>query len=302
MSINTYIQAARLRTLPLAIAGIISGNLLAAIQTNFMHWLPFSLSLFTAILLQILSNYANDYGDYVNGADTAIRTDRVMASGKMSLRQMQGAILTLILLSLASGLTLLSLSIEDISMPFWILLCLGILGIAAAYFYTAGKKPYGYYGLGDLSVYLFFGMLSVLGAYYLQSGTLPYHMILIGHALACMSVAVLNINNIRDIESDAQKNKHTIATHLGYKRALSYHKILLFNAWAALMLFILVVKAIHVLTICCMLLIGFILIQQWRKLKTCSSRMAYNSCLKSMSISTLIMMCGFCLCYFISKI
>ena len=302
MSINTYIQAARLRTLPLAIAGIISGNLLAAIHANSMHWKPFILSLSTAILLQILSNYANDYGDFKNGADTAIRTDRVMASGKMSLKQMQIAILTLILLSLISGLGLLFLSIQVISMPFWILLCLGILGIAAAYFYTAGKKPYGYFGLGDFSVYLFFGMLAVLGAYYLQAGTLPYQMTLIAHALACMSVAVLNINNIRDIETDAQKNKHTIATQLGYKRALTYHKILLTNAWTALLLFIYVTKAFNSLSIIYIVVIGFILYKQWLKLKACSSRMAYNSCLKSMSTSTLMIMCGFCLCYFISKI
>lgn len=267
-----------------------------------MHWTPFILSLSTAILLQILSNYANDYGDFKNGADTAIRTDRVMASGKMSLRQMQSAILVLILMSLGSGLTLLYLTIQVVSMPFWILLCLGILGIAAAYFYTAGKKPYGYYGLGDFSVYLFFGMLAVLGAYYLQAGTLPYQMTLIAHALACMSVAVLNINNIRDIETDAQKNKHTIATHLGYRRALAYHKILLFNAWMALLLFVCVVKALHILTICCLLGIGFVLYKQWQKLIACSSRIAYNSCLKSMSISTLMIMCTFCLCYYISII
>jgi 1,4-dihydroxy-2-naphthoate octaprenyltransferase len=301
VSIKPYIQAARLRTLPLAIAGILTGNLIAGIQFKQMHWACFILSLMTAIALQILSNYANDYGDFKNGADTEIRTDRVMASGQMSIKTMQIAIGVLIALSLVSGIGLLITSIQSINSAFWSLMGIGCLGIAAAYFYTAGKYPYGYYGLGDLSVYIFFGIVAVLGSYYLQSAQLSWPIVCLAHAMASISVAVLNINNIRDIETDALKQKHTLATQMGHKNALRYQLVLLTNALLGMIVFLLLQNALGLWTIFGLLINAFILIKQWQKLKTCQNRMDYNHALKTMSISALIMMLCLCLTYYLMQ-
>ena len=301
MSIKPYIQAARLRTLPLAIAGILTGNLIAGIQFKHLHWACFILSLMTAIALQILSNYANDYGDFKNGADTAIRTDRVMASGQMSIKTMQIAIGVLITLSLVSGIGLLITSIQSINSAFWSLMGIGCLGIAAAYFYTAGKYPYGYYGLGDLAVYIFFGIVSVLGAYYLQSGQLSWSVVCLAHAMACLSVAVLNINNLRDIETDALKNKHTLATQMGYKNAMRYQVVLLVNALIGMLAFMQLQKAFGIWTLISIGINGIIVLKQWQKLKACKNRMDYNLALKGMSLSALAMMLCLCLAYYLMQ-
>jgi 1,4-dihydroxy-2-naphthoate octaprenyltransferase len=230
LSLKVWIQAARLRTLPLAIAGTVTGNMLAYAETGYVHAATFILSVLTAIFLQVLSNYANDYGDFKNGADTAERTDRVMASGLITETKMKLAIRALIVLCLLSGISLLFVSISTINSSFWILLGLGIAGMLAAYFYTAGKNPYGYAGFGDLSVFMFFGILSVAGTYFLQAKTLDSPVMWAAAAIGLLSVAVLNINNIRDIISDRSKKKMTIPVRIGYKNALAYHVVLLIGA------------------------------------------------------------------------
>ena len=166
MSISPWIKAARLRTLPLALAGTVSGNLLAYLNNNSGDNISFILCVLTAVFLQILSNYANDYGDFKNGADTDERTDRMLASGKITISSMRFMIVILIIICLLLGISLLVYSIDTFNTSFYVLLSLGIAGIMAAYFYTAGKKPYGYNGFGDLSVFVFFGLFSVFGTKY----------------------------------------------------------------------------------------------------------------------------------------
>lgn len=228
MNIKPWIIAFRFRTLPLALASIGMGSFLAASE-GFFNVSIFSFCALTTILLQILSNLANDYGDTINGADGLDRTGpaRMVQSGQISLTAMRSAIIIFALLSLASGLYLLYLAFGFNWEAILFFLGLGLLSILAAITYTAGRKPYGYAGLGDLSVMVFFGLVGVLGSYYLYAQ--QFNGVLLLPAISCgmFSVAVLNLNNIRDIESDKKAGKYSIPVRLGRKRAVIYHWILL---------------------------------------------------------------------------
>jgi 1,4-dihydroxy-2-naphthoate octaprenyltransferase len=295
LSVKTYIQAARLRTLPLAISGAIAGNLLAYSETRNFNPSIFTLSLLTAIFLQVLSNYANDYGDFKNGADTHERTDRVMASGAMTEKSMVLSIRILIGLSLISGIALLLIGIETINLSFWILLGVGLLGIAAAYFYTAGSKPYGYAGYGDISVFIFFGLLSVVGTYFLQTQNVDSHIWWVAAAIGLLSTGVLNINNIRDIESDKAKNKITIAVKLGYKSAMYYQLALLFTAVFCLTIYSIFSINLGIILVSNYLIFSLLIYLHYAALKACKSRIDFNKQLKFLSLLILGMMLYFCL-------
>ncbi len=295
MPVNIYIQAARLRTLPLAIAGTITGNLLAYSESGSLNGLVFLFSVLTAVFLQILSNYANDYGDFKNGADTSERTDRVMASGLMTEKKMKGAITLLIISTLFSGIALLWLGVQTFNTSFFVLLGLGILGIMAAYFYTAGKRPYGYIGLGDLSVFLFFGLLAVVGTFYLQTQSVESHIWWVGAAIGLLSVGVLNVNNIRDIESDKSKNKITIPVIIGYSSALKYHLVLLFGAVILLTIYSIFTIKLGVILVSNYLIFSLLIYLHYEALKHCINRTDYNKQLKFLSLLTLGMMLYFCL-------
>jgi 1,4-dihydroxy-2-naphthoate polyprenyltransferase len=212
----------------LALSSIGMGGFLAYFYDIF-SWMIFLLACSTTVFLQILSNLANDYGDYSNGADNENRKgpDRAVQKGLISPQKMKGAIAVFVLLSLVSGISLLAVSVLSMK-EYLMLFGLGILCIVAAIRYTAGKNPYGYAGLGDISVFLFFGLVGVLGSFYLYSGEL--HLLLLLPALSCgaFSAAVLNINNMRDIESDAPAGKITIPVRLGAEKAKGYHFFLLF--------------------------------------------------------------------------
>lgn len=295
MSLKVYIQAARLRTLPLAIAGTITGNLLAYAETGVLNSVVLTLCVLTAVSLQILSNFANDYGDYKNGADTAERTDRVMASGKMTEMAMKRAIAALIALSLIFGISLLYVGIQTINASFFILLLMGIAGIFAAYFYTAGKRPYGYIGLGDLSVFLFFGFLAVVGSYYMQTQTINSHIWWVGAAIGLLSVGVLNVNNIRDIESDKAKNKITIPVLIGYKKSLRYQLVLLYSAVFFLTVYSIFNIKLGFILVSNYLIFSMLIYLHYEGLKRCTVRMEYNKQLKFLSLLILGMMLYFCL-------
>ncbi len=191
------------------------------------------LSLLTATLLQMLSNLANDYGDAQNGADLAgrIGPDRMVASGKITLNQMKAAMWLFGLLSLFSGVSLIILGLQGQSVGSMLgFLGLGLVSIFAAVSYTAGKKPYGYAGLGDLSVLLFFGFTAVIGTYYLHNHQLNFSLIWPALAMGGFSVAVLNLNNMRDRESDLTAGKKTIPVRFGGVFARRYHAaIVLFS-------------------------------------------------------------------------
>ncbi|WP_291785670.1 1,4-dihydroxy-2-naphthoate octaprenyltransferase, partial [Cecembia sp.] len=199
---QAWMHAIRLRTLPLALSCIFMGSFLAA-YTGHLRWEVLILAALTTVFLQILSNLANDYGDSVHGADSVERKGpiRAVQSGLISLKEMKRAMFILAGLSLLTGLVLLYVAVQN-WVTFSLFLFLGLLAIWAAISYTSGKNPYGYVGLGDLSVFLFFGLLGVAGTYFLHSLSLSWSILWPAFSLGCFSTAVLNINNIRDIESD----------------------------------------------------------------------------------------------------
>lgn len=225
--IKIWLEAFRLRTLPLALASIGMGSFLAANDQKF-NWGVFVLSSLTTILLQILSNLANDYGDSIHGADSADREGpkRAVQTGAISSGAMKNGMYIFGVLAFISGISLLYISLSSWKM-FFVFLGLGILSIIAAVTYTAGKKPYGYAGLGDLSVFLFFGWLGVAGTYFLHAGGINPWVLLPATSCSCFAVAVLNINNIRDIDSDLKAGKHSIPVRIGRKWAVRYHWFLL---------------------------------------------------------------------------
>lgn len=224
-----WISAARLRTLPLSVAGIVAGNALAVQHHNF-SWGLFASTLLTAIAFQILSNFANDYGDGIKGTDNENRVGpkRVLQQQLLSKNALfRGIILTAIMS--------LGLAILTISFAFGVgelansLLFLGLaLGaILAAYKYTAGKGAYGYHAMGDVFVFLFFGLLAVCGAYFLQTKTLTPSVWWLAFAIGFLSVGVLNLNNMRDVENDTAVGKKTVAGVLGLNTAKKYHVFLI---------------------------------------------------------------------------
>jgi 1,4-dihydroxy-2-naphthoate octaprenyltransferase len=234
-----WITAFRLRTLPLSLACVGMGSFLAAAYEVF-KWDILMLTLLTTLFLQILSNLSNDYGDYLNGADSESRKgpSRSVQSGAISPRAMLNAIVIFALLSFISGIYLLYESVP-MNLTFLVFLILGILSIGAAIYYTMGKSPYGYAGLGDLSVFLFFGWIGVGGSFYLHGGFIDAMVFLPATSCSFLAVAVLNINNIRDIESDAEAGKRSIPVRIGRKNAILYHYSLLFGAIIFALIFVL---------------------------------------------------------------
>jgi len=236
-SIKNWLKAARLRTLPLAAGGILLGGFLAAYEFSFS--LPILvIALFTAILLQILSNLANDYGDFQKGTDQAAnRQDRALSSGAISITAMKRALWVVGTLTLVSGLTLLFVAFKKLDINFLIWFAVGIMAIAAALKYTIGKKAYGYSGLGDLFVLLFFGPVAVGGTYFLMTHQLPSNALVPAAAFGLLCVAVLNINNLRDIESDAVAGKQTLVVRIGFDRGIWYQYFLFGSAIFLFILF-----------------------------------------------------------------
>ena len=218
----------RPRTLPLALACIGMGAFLAADAEAF-RWSVFGLSALTTVLLQILSNLANDYGDSQHGADSDDREgpQRAVQSGAISAAAMRKAIGLFVVLCLASGLALLYVALGWEWQTFLFFLGLGILSIVAAITYTASKKPYGYVGLGDISVVVFFGLVAVLGSTFLYLQEIRYAYFFPALSCGLFATAVLNVNNIRDIESDTKAGKRSIPVRIGRRAAVVYHGILL---------------------------------------------------------------------------
>ncbi|SCX61688.1 1,4-dihydroxy-2-naphthoate prenyltransferase [Kosakonia sacchari] len=234
---QAWLESLRPKTLPLAFAAIVVGTVLAWWQ-GYFDPLVAVLALITAGLLQILSNLANDYGDAVKGSDKPDRIGplRGMQKGVISLAQMKRALMIVIVLSCISGLLLVTAATQTMA-DFIGFLALGGLSIIAAITYTIGKRPYGYLGLGDISVLLFFGWISVMGSWYLQTHMLIPAVILPATACGLLATAVLNINNLRDIESDRENGKNTLVVRLGPINARRYHAGLLVGALLCLALF-----------------------------------------------------------------
>jgi len=230
--IAIWVESTRPKTLLLAFASPLMGTFLAWSEGEF-RWYVFLLAASTTFFLQILSNFANDYGDFISNADNneRIGPQRPMQRKEISPRQMRRGILIASFLSLVSGLLLIWQGTEGKnSAIILIYILLGILAILAAIKYTVGKNPYGYRGLGDLAVFLFFGLLGVLGTYYLHTGSFnPWHA-LPASAIGLLCSGVLNLNNMRDYESDKKANKKTLVVCLGNRRSKYYHLFLIMGS------------------------------------------------------------------------
>lgn len=233
-----WIDAARLRTLPLALASIMTGAFLAIAQGSYtLHTILFAL--LTGILLQILSNLANDYGDAVKGTDNEHRAGptRTVQSGRISAHAMKTGIIVAAVMCLLSGCALLYESLGawlPITLAF---LVFGVAAIASAIRYTMGANAYGYRGLGDPVVFLFFGLAGVAGTWFLNTREWQWDILLPAASIGFLSTAVLNLNNMRDMDNDRLAGKRTLASRLGYGGARLYHTLLVASAFAAAVLF-----------------------------------------------------------------
>ena len=232
------VASMRLRTLPLSTGGVILGILLATADFKVDLWVAVLIVL-TTVCLQILSNLSNELGDVLHGTDTEDRQGPQygLNSGVLSIGEMKVLIGIFVVLCIISGtaMTLLSFgTLWDIT-PILVLL-MGAAAIMGAMKYTLGRNPYGYRGLGDVYVFLFFGLVAVLGSYFVASHTLFWRLLLPGAAVGCFSVGVLNVNNIRDMKTDAA-NRVTVAIRLGERKAKIYQTILIVLGWLFMLVY-----------------------------------------------------------------
>ena len=230
--IRYYIASMRLRTLPLSMSGVILGLMLAAADYQ-VRWDTIVLTLLTTAFLQILANVSNEYGDYKSGTDSSDRKGPAysLTGGFLTENDFKVMIWIYIILCAVSGLALIKISFGTlIDLEPALMILLGAAAIKAATHYTLGKNPYGYRGLGDIYVFLFFGLVSVLGAYYVASHNLRPLMLLPASAIGLFSVGVLNVNNIRDMETDARTRK-TIPLRIGERNAKIYQTALVAGGW-----------------------------------------------------------------------
>ncbi len=234
-----WIQAARLHTLPLSVSGIVVGNALCVQNADF-SWLLFILMLFTAIAFQVVSNLANDYGDGVNGIDNSNRLGpkRMLQAGLLNRKALKKGIICVAIVALILSTILIKIAFGSESwFYFLIFFILAVLSIWSAISYTVGERPYGYRGLGDLFVFIFFGLVSVLGSYFLQLKVFSLTAILMALVIGFLSVSVLNLNNMRDLENDTEGGKRTLAVILGALNAKYYHYSLILSAGGILFVF-----------------------------------------------------------------
>lgn len=243
-----WIQAARLRTLPLSVSGIIVGSMYALANptdnvltpTEVFNWRIFGFAILTTLGLQILSNFANDYGDGMKGTDNEDRVGpkRAIQSGVISPEAMKRAIIITSLLTLLSAILLIYYAFADTNIWYSLFfLALGLLSIVSAIRYTVGNTAYGYRGYGDLFVFVFFGLVSTLGVNFLYSKQLDFVLFLPASAIGLLSVGVLNLNNMRDEASDRKSNKNTIVVKIGAAKAKKYHYFLVITAMILVVVF-----------------------------------------------------------------
>ncbi len=243
-----WVEAARLRTLPLSVSGIIVGSMYALAYptdnvltpTEVFNWQLFGFAILTTLGLQILSNFANDYGDGIKGTDNEDRVGpkRAIQSGVISPEAMKRAIIITSVLTFISAVLLIYFAFGESNIWYsLIFLVLGILAIASAIRYTVGNTAYGYRGYGDAFVFVFFGLVSTLGVNFLYSKEVDYKLFLPAIAIGFLSVGVLNLNNMRDEESDRKSGKNTIVVKIGGAKAKKYHFFLVISAMVLMLLF-----------------------------------------------------------------
>lgn len=245
---KTWIKAARPRTVLLSFSGVLLGGFLAyktGSSTGSGIWLCLLFCALTAILLQVLSNLANDYGDFKKGTDSAKRVgpQREMQSGSITEREMKRGMAFVTILCLIAGALLIFVFARLSWQELVVFAALGIAAVLAALFYTLGKRPYGYRGLGDLYCFLFFGWTAVFGTFYLASKSLDFSVLLPASAMGFLSNAVLNINNMRDYENDCASGKNSLVVKLGLKKAFAYHCLLIVGAFVCLAVYLVLNQA-----------------------------------------------------------
>jgi len=244
LKIKAWIKAFRLRTLPLTLAIILAGTAISIIDvyvgphygnSSGIMWLmpdltTFLLTLLTTLFLQILSNLANDYGDFSKGTDNADRVgpERALQGGEITKKEMLSAIIVFAMLSLISGISLLCYVFGKANLTeLFIFTGIGLICIVGAITYTVGKKAYGYHALGDLGVLVFFGGIGIVGSSYLQIRMIDIVTINTAIVYGCWATAVLNLNNMRDVDNDIVHGKKTMAWQLGFKGGKIYQAILI---------------------------------------------------------------------------
>jgi 1,4-dihydroxy-2-naphthoate octaprenyltransferase len=249
MDVKSYIKAARLRTLPLSISGIIVGSYLGnasvnsmlegSIRTSIWGSTIFWLAILTTIGFQVLSNFANDYGDGIKGSDKNRTGEaRMVSSGAISPKQMRMAMILAAIITVFIALLLIYVAFGSDNFKYSILFFgLGMASIAAAIKYTVGNSAYGYSGFGDVFVFLFFGLLSVVGSYFLYTKQLNFEIFLPAISIGLLSTAVLNLNNLRDRDEDKTNNKNTLVVKLGISKAKKYHYALIIGALITVLIY-----------------------------------------------------------------
>jgi 1,4-dihydroxy-2-naphthoate octaprenyltransferase len=260
MKFSSWIYASRLRTLPLAFSSILFGATAALIAGAAISPITFSLCLLTTLLLQVLSNLANDYGDAQKGTDNEKRIgpSRAIQSGMLTAKEVKAGLVVVAAMCLVAGVALLFSAFQTINPLFLVFLLLGLAAIAAAIKYTVGKNAYGYKGMGDLFVFLFFGLVGVCGSAFLFSGIFKWHFLLPATLSGCMATAVLNLNNMRDVENDAASGKRTLVVLMGSRNAVVYHYTLLSVAAISASLYIMLFFQSKILIAPVIFLLGFL--------------------------------------------
>ncbi len=239
MKAKAWLNAVRLRTLPLSVSGILIGSGLAGMY-GFKDWPIFLLALLATLGLQIISNLANDYGDGIKGTDNEERIGpkRAYQTGALSRKELKTGIIVSVIITLCFIGLLLYRSFDGLPEYFLLFTVLGVLAVWAAIRYTVGDSAYGYKGLGDIFVFSFFGLLSVLGSMFLFTKYLTLISVLPAISIGLLSTAVLNLNNLRDHNSDVRAGKNTLVVKLGIPRAKQYHYLLLIGSFLCITLFL----------------------------------------------------------------
>ncbi len=240
MKILDWLNAARLRTLPLSVSGIILGAALAKFYGK-SDVLIFILALFTTIAFQVTSNFANDYGDGVKGTDNEDRVGpkRALQSGLLTRKELKNGIKVSVFICILLVLFLLYFAFDTYQIEYFVIFSvLGFLSIWAAIKYTVGSSAYGYKGLGDIFVFIFFGLVAVLGSLFLFTKFITAFAWLPAIANGALCTGVLNLNNLRDVESDKKAGKNTLIVKMGFKNGKIYHLILVLIAFFSFFSFI----------------------------------------------------------------
>ncbi len=283
-----WIKAFRLRTLPLALSSILMGSFLA-LENGYFSGIVLALAISTTVFLQVLSNLANDYGDAVKGTDNEHRLgpERAMQSGAITQPEMKMGIIITAILALVSGCWLIYEGLKGFNL-YYIggFFVLGLGAIAAAVKYTMGKNPYGYSGLGDVFVFLFFGLTGVLGSYFLHAHTFDYLLILPASSIGLLSAAVLNMNNMRDVENDRNSGKNTLVVKIGARKARVYHSFLILGALACMATYIFI-NSLDLITLLCFVPLP-VFVLNLKKVWSYTSAKSLDPELKKIALSTFL--------------